>query len=203
MSENGKSRGTVSTGEKLSYAIASGGGNIVTQMLGTFLTAFLTDSVGIAAATVGTMMLVARIFDGVTDIVMGGVIDKTKTKWGKARPWILVSAPLMCIALIIVFSESGNMGETAKIVYAYISYIFLNCICFTIFMVSHTAMLSRITFDGYERQKMTSLNQIFNQFGSLFVTTFMAGMVVKLGWQLTAAVYGIVTIFVFSLDFSL
>lgn len=179
--------------EKLSYGIASGGGNIITQILGTFLTGFLTDSVGISVAAVGTMMLVARVFDGISDIIMGGIIDHTKTKYGKARPWLLVSAPLIMIALIIEFSESASMGGGAKLVYAYLSYIFLNCICFTIFMVSHTAMLSRITLNGNQRQQMAAINQIINQFGTLAVTTFMVGIVKHIGWQGAAIFYGAIT----------
>lgn len=76
----------VSVKEKMCYGIGSGGGNIITQLLGTFLIAYYTDSVGIAAAAIGTMMLLTRLLDGVSDVIMGGIIDKTKTRWGKARP---------------------------------------------------------------------------------------------------------------------
>lgn len=183
----------VSVIEKAGYGIASGGGNIITQILSTFLTSYLTDSVGVAVAAVGTMMLVARFFDGASDIIMGSIIDKTKSKWGKARPWLLISAPLICVALIITFSANAGWDDGFKLIYAYISYIFLNCITFTMFMVSHTAMLSRITLDGNERQKMASINQILNQVGALAVTTFMVALVDKLGWSGTAIVYGIAT----------
>jgi len=84
MDYQGKDNGAVPVREKISYGLASGGGNIITQILGMFLTSYLTDSVGIAAAAVGTMMLVARFFDGASDIIMGGIIDKTKTRWSMA-----------------------------------------------------------------------------------------------------------------------
>jgi len=87
----------VSVKEKICYGIGSGGGNIITQILGTFLTAYYTDSVGIAAAAVGTMMLVARLLDGISDVMMGGIVDKTRTKWGKFRPWILIGTVLNAI----------------------------------------------------------------------------------------------------------
>ena len=179
--------------EKASYGIASAGGNIITQILGMFLTSYLTDSVGVAVAAVGTMMLFARIFDGITDVIMGGIIDKTKTKVGKARPWLLVSAPLICLGLIITFSANSGWSDGGKLVYSYLTYIFLNCIAFTMFMVSHTAMLSRISLNGNERQKMASLNQILNQIGALAVTTFMVVLVQKFGWQMTAVIYGVIT----------
>ena len=72
--------------EKVSYGFGDCAANVYVAMAGTFLTAFYTDTAGIAAAAIGTMMLVARIFDGATDLVMGAIVDKTKSKYGKARP---------------------------------------------------------------------------------------------------------------------
>ena len=108
----------ISIKEKACYGIGSGGGNIITQILGTFLTAYYTDTVGIAAAAIGTMMLLTRFLDGISDILMGGIIDKTNTKWGKARPWLLISAPLICVGLILTFNVPAALGEHAKLVYA-------------------------------------------------------------------------------------
>ncbi len=162
----------VSVKEKICYGIGSGGGNIITQILGTFLTAYYTDSVGIAAAAVGTMMLVARLLDGISDVMMGGIVDKTRTKWGKARPWILISAPVICIGLILTFNVPGSLSSSAKLIYAYITYVFLNCIAFTAYMISHTALLSRVTLDVNDRQSMTSINQIVNNVVQLIVTGF-------------------------------
>lgn len=179
--------------EKLCYGISSGGGNIITQILGTFLTSYLTDSVGIAAAAVGTMMLLARFLDGASDIIMGGIIDRTHTRFGKARPWLLVSAPLILIGLIFTFSIPTGISSGAKIVWMYLSYVFLNCIVFTMYMVSNTSMLPRMTLDGHERQTMSSMNQILNQVGALAVTTFMVALVAKFGWTVTAIIYGIAT----------
>lgn len=198
-----KSAGYVPIREKLGYGIASGGGNIITQILATFLTSYLTDSVGIAVAAVGTMMLVTRIVDACSDVIMGSVVDKTHMKTGKARPWLLISAPLIAIGLVITFSANPDWGEGAKIAYMYFSYIFLNCICFTMFMVSHTAMLSRISLDGHERQKMASINQIINQFGGLAVTTFMVALVARFGWQITAVIYGAATMICILIGFFL
>ena len=114
----------VSVKEKICYGIGSGGGNIITQILGTFLTAYYTDSVGIAAAAVGTMMLVARLLDGISDVLMGGIVDKTRTKWGKARPWILISAPAILknkyfyfVAALFILALSIASGNGSMTVY--------------------------------------------------------------------------------------
>lgn len=100
-------------------------------MAGTFLTAFYTDTVGIAAAAVGTMMLLARILDGITDLMMGAIVDKTKSKYGKARPWVLRSAPFMCVGLILLFTVPSGLGSGGKLAYAYATYIFMNCLVYT------------------------------------------------------------------------
>lgn len=176
--------------EKSGYGIASMGGNIITQVLGTFYTSYLTGSVAISIAAVGTMMLVCRVLDAISDVMMGSIIDRTQTKWGKARPWLLYSAPLIFIAMILAFSANAGWAPGIKLLYAYITYIFLNCITFTMFMVSHTALLSRITLDGDQRQQMSSINQILNQVGTLAVTTFMVAIVDKVGWTMTAVIYG-------------
>lgn len=183
----------ISIKEKACYGIGSGGGNIITQLLGTFLTAYYTDTVGIAAAAIGTMMLLTRFLDGISDILMGGIIDKTNTKWGKARPWLLISAPLICVGLILTFNVPSALGENVKLVYAYLTYIFLNCITYTAYMISHTALLSRMTLDIHDRQTMTSINQIANNIVQLIVTGFTLKFVEMWGWTVVSVVYGIIT----------
>ena len=99
-----KQTGYVPAAQKWSYSIASGGGNIITTIVGSFISAYLTDSVGIGVATVSTMMLVNRVFDLFSDFLMGSLVDKTHTKYGKARPWLALSAPLIALFLILLFS---------------------------------------------------------------------------------------------------
>lgn len=189
----GRISNKVSTKEKFSYAIGSGGGNIITTVIGMFLTSYYTDSVGLAAAAVGTMMLLARLLDGVVDIFMGGIIDKTKTRWGKSRPWILISAPIICVGLILTFSVPSSFSDSGKLIYAYLTYIFINCIGMTIFMLSHTSLMARMTYDSHERQVMSSMNQIVNNVMSLIVSSIAVPMVSILGWKITAVIYGIIT----------
>lgn len=112
-----KQTGYVPAAQKWSYSIASGGGNIITTIVGSFISAYLTDSVGIGVATVSTMMLVNRVFDLFSDFLMGSLVDKTHTKYGKARPWLALSAPLIALFLILLFSVPDGMGKMGKIVY--------------------------------------------------------------------------------------
>lgn len=182
----------VSLKEKLCYAIGSGGGNIITCMVGYYMSAYYTDSVGIAAAAVGTMLLLVRIFDGITDVIMGSIIDKTTTKWGKARPWLFLSGILCAVGMFITFAVPESLTGGSQMIYAYLTYIFLNCIAYTALMVSHTSMMSRITLDNHERSVMSSMNQIANQIGSILVTVLTVRMVAASNWKMTALFFGVI-----------
>lgn len=182
----------VSLKEKLCYAIGSGGGNIITCIVGYYMAAYYTDSVGIAAATVGTILLLVRIFDGITDVIMGSIIDKTTSKWGKSRPWLFLSGFLCAIGLSMAFGVPEALGEQGKIVYIVLTYVFLNCVAYTALMVSHTSMMSRITLDNHERSVMSSMNQIANQIGSILVTVLTVRLATAYGWHTAAIFFGIV-----------
>lgn len=196
MNDNSKKvQGFVPLSQKLCYSIGSGGGNMITTIVGSFIAAYLTDSVGIGAATMSTMILVNRAFDLFTDFFMGSIVDRTKTKWGKTRPWIALSAPIIAILLILVFSVPESCGYTAKLVYVYITYTFLNAIGFTMFFIPHTSLLSRLTLNGNERQKIASMEQILNQVGGLAVTTFWVPLTTSVGYRNTAIIYGVATCF--------
>lgn len=182
----------VSLSEKLCYAIGSGGGNIITCIVGYYMAAYYTDSVGLAAATVGTILLLVRIFDGITDVIMGSIIDKTSTKWGKSRPWLFLSGFLCAIGLSMAFGVPAALGDKAKLVYVVLTYVFLNCVAYTALMVSHTSMMSRITLDNHERSVMSSMNQIANQIGSILVTVLTVKIATAYSWTAAAIFFGIV-----------
>lgn len=110
--------GKLGIGEKVSYGLGDCAANIYVGLGGTFLTGFYTDTAGIAAGAIATMMLVTRVFDGITDLMMGAVVDKTKSRFGKARPWILWTAPLMMLGLISLFTVPMSLGAGGKLLYA-------------------------------------------------------------------------------------
>ena len=111
----GEKKGRLSATEKISYGIGDCGANVIVALASSFLTGYYTDTVGIAAAAIGTMMLLCRVFDGITDLIMGALVDKTKSRFGKARPWLLWTAPLMGISLFLIFSiDISNIGSLLK-----------------------------------------------------------------------------------------
>lgn len=182
----------LSMGEKISYGFGDCAANVYVAMASSFLTAYYTDTVGLAAMAVGTMMLLARIFDGATDLVMGVIVDKTKSKYGKARPWVLWTAPLMCIGLIAMFAVPSSLNQTQGLIYAYISYIFMNCIVYTANNLPYNALLSRMTLNVQDRAQTASLRFIMTQVTTLIVSAVTANLVTTLGWFWLAAIYGVV-----------
>ena len=191
----------LSWNEKFSYGLGDCGANVVVAMCSTFLTAYYTDTVGIAAAAVGTMMLLTRIFDGITDLIMGAIVDKTHTKWGKARPWILWTAPFMAIALVLVFNVPMGMSGNGKLLYAYLTYIFQNCIVYTANNLPYNALLSRMTLDVQDRGSAASMRFVMTQITTLAINAVTAGVLATVGWFWLSVVYGFVAMIMFVISF--
>lgn len=188
MNENQK----ISMGKKIAYGCGAGGGNVMSTLLASFLLSYYTDTAGIAAAAIGTMFVICRLLDGVTDFAMGGIVDKTNTKIGKARPWLIICAPLMVIGIILILSVPQGWSQAGKLVYAYITYIFLNCIVYTIFGIAHTALLVRMTRDFKDRNTTSTVSSILNNLVGLVVGTMITGLQLKFGWTITGIILGLI-----------
>ena len=117
--------------EKIAYGLGDAGCNFVWTTVGMFLTLYYTDSVGIAAGVVGTIMMLTRLLDGVSDLVMGTIVDHTHTRWGKARPWVGLMAPFMGLGLIFLFNVPTSLSDTGKIAYASVTYVLLAVVIYT------------------------------------------------------------------------
>jgi len=140
-----------SVGTKISYSIGDIGCNFVWTFVAGFLILYYTDSVGMSAAFVGTMIFISRVLDGVTDLVMGGIIEKTNTRWGKARPWILFTCLPLAVSLVLLFNVPEGFSETGQQIYIYATYIFLTSITYTAVNLSYNAMLPRFSLTTHDR----------------------------------------------------
>lgn len=125
-----------------------------------FLTIYLTDYLGITGTVIGTMYLVARIWDAVNDPMMGIIVDKTKSPWGKYKPYLVISPVIIAIAMIMLFS-SPEIGGTGKIVWAYFFYI-LYGMAYTAYGIPYVAYSYRISNSETDRSKYISVYSIFN-----------------------------------------
>jgi len=180
--------------EKISYGLGNLSANLLITTANTFIVFFYTEISGIAAATVGTLLMLARFFDGATDLGMGVLVDKTNSKHGKARPWLLwMSIPFM-FAVILLFT-SPDIGPTGKAIYALITYIFAIGIVYTMVSVPYNSMLVTLTQDQSERGQLSISRTVFGLIGgmsigiiTLPIVNFFGGG--QTGWTLMAVVYG-------------
>ncbi len=194
-------KGRLSLGEKIAYGFGDCGANVYVAMGMSFLTAFYTDTMGLAAAAVGTMMLITRVFDGITDLIMGAIVDRTKSKYGKARPWLLWTAPLMFIGFLLLFYVPESFGQSQKLVYAYVTYIFTNCIVYTANNLPYNALLSRMTLNVQDRATTASIRFIMTQITSLIINAVTASVLASVGWFKLAVIYGIVMVVMLLISF--
>jgi glycoside/pentoside/hexuronide:cation symporter, GPH family len=167
--------------EKLFYGLGDVGNNIILMFVSSFLTLYYTDSVGISAAFIGTMMLTTRILDGASDILMGIVIDKTKTRWGKARPWILFMTIPFAISAILVFHVPTDMNGSAKMLYIYLTYILLTVVCNTAVNLAYLALLPRFSLTSNDRSSATVVRSLFAMFASLCIAMLTPIFLGRLG----------------------
>lgn len=145
------------TWEKICYGLGGLGANFVWTFMSLYVTMYYTNSVGIAAAAVGTMMLFARFLDGVSDIFFSWVIQKSKFKGGKITPWFVISAPLLALSLLLSFNVPMFLSDTGKLIYIYITYTFTAAVSYTIFNLAFSSILPLMSTDEGDRVKASSV----------------------------------------------
>ena len=165
--------------EKIGYALGDGAANIAWRGVSTFLFIFYTDVFGLHPATVGLLMLIARFGDGIIDVLMGIVCDRTNTRYGKFRPWILWTAIPLGITLSLLFT-SPNLSSTGKVVYAYATYL-LFFLIYTANNIPYGALMAVMTGDDKERTSLGSYRM---------VGAFTGGMVVQGALLFLVAYFG-------------
>ena len=182
---------------KIGYGSGDVAGNVVYAFLTSFMMVYLTDSVGLAAGVVGTLIAVSKLFDGFTDIFFGSMIDKTHSKMGKAKPWMLYGYIGCAITLVCCFAVPVSFGTTAKYAWFFISYTLLNGVFYTANNIAYSALTSLITKNSKERVQMGSYRFIFAFSTSLLIQAITVEFVDKCGgdaaaWRTVAIIYAII-----------
>jgi GPH family glycoside/pentoside/hexuronide:cation symporter len=165
--------------EKIGYALGDTAANITWRGVSTFLLVFYTDVFGISAAAAGLLLLITRFSDGVTDIIMGMIADRTQTRYGKFRPWILWSTPALGILLVLTFS-TPSFSESGKLVYAYVTYILLMLV-YTANNIPYSALMGVMTPDHEERASLSGFRFAGAFLGGFLVQVFLIYLVDFLG----------------------
>ena len=175
---------------KVAYGVGTGGGCVFNQIAAAFLLNYYTDTAMIGAAAIGTMFLICRVFDGISDFIMGGIVDKTHTKIGKARPWLILSGPLTLLGIVLLMNVPLGLSEGGKLVYAYATYIFMNCIVYTMYGIANTALLPLLTRNTKESVMLSTFSAIGNNGIGLIAGVAITPLVMNLGWTAASWILG-------------
>ncbi len=165
--------------EKIGYGLGDAAANLVWRGALAYLAVFYTDTFGISAAAAAMLFLVVRLSDGVTDIIMGMIADRTSTPMGKFRPWILASTPFLGLFMILCFT-TPSFSDTGKLIYAYITYIGLT-LAYTANNVPYSALMGVMTADDHERTKLSGFRFAGAFLGGLLVMGFLPMLVAFFG----------------------
>lgn len=196
----------LSVKEKLGYGFGDAAANFVFQTMLIFQLGFYTDVFGITAAAAGTLLLVGRFWDALFDPFMGVVADRTKTRWGKFRPWVLWSAIPFAIMFFLTFT-TPDFEPSGKLVYAYVTYILLMTV-YSVNNLPYSALNGVMTGDVNDRTSLSSFRFFFAMAAAFVVQGLTLPMVGKLGqgdnakgWSLTIGVFAVLSIVFFVITF--
>ena len=194
---------------KLGYGSGDLAGNMVYAFLSSFVMLYLTNTVGLNPGIIGTLIMVSKLFDGVSDIFFGTMIDKTKSKLGKARPWMLYAYIGCAVTLVANFAIPASLGRTAQYAWFFIAYTMLNAVFFTANNIAYASLVTFCTRNSKERVEMGSFRFIFAFLTSLIIQSITVQFVRMAGggaaaWRTVAIIYAVIglivnTISVFSI----
>lgn len=192
--------------ERFSYGCGDFGCNIIYTAMSAFLLFYYTDYAGVSALAVGTIMMVSRIFDGVSDIIMGVIVDRTKSRFGKARPWLLRMCVPFAVSGVLLFSVPVSWASAPKLVYVFITYNLVSTVIYTAINVPYSALNALMTQDPYERSVLSIFRNLLATAGTLTINTFTLPLVERFGnnpsaWTKTFCVFGLLAIAAFVINF--
>ncbi|MBU7591518.1 MFS transporter [Metabacillus halosaccharovorans] len=188
----------------IQYAIGNFGLNLFFMVISSYLLYFYTDVFGISAAAAGTLFLITRLIDGITDVTAGFIVDVTNSRWGKFRPYIIFGAVPLAISGVLCFTVP-NFSDTGMLVYAYATYIFFG-LMYTVVNIPYSSMMTVISQDYQERSTLSSIKVVFGTVATLIATSATLPFVKSFssestGFLVVSGIFGIVTIITLIITF--
>lgn len=182
---------------KIGYGSGDIAGNVIYALLSAFVMIFLTDTVGMNAGIIGSLIAASKLLDGVSDIFFGVLIDKTSTKMGKARPWMFYGYFGCAICLVAIFCIPANISVFAQYTWFFVAYTVLNAGFYTANNIAYSALTALITKNNQERVEMGSIRFMFAFGTSMLIQTITVSFVAAFGggaaaWRTVAIIYAVV-----------
>ena len=198
-----KTTSLVGLREKIGYGFGDMASSMFWKLFGSYLMIFYTDVFGMSAAVVGTMFLITRIWDSIFDPIVGIVADRTESRWGKFRPYLLYLAVPFALIGILTF-VTPNFSMTGKIVYAYITYS-LMMMAYSAINVPYASLLGVISPNPKDRNVLSTYRMLFAYLGSFIalllfmpmVNMFSIGRTEQMGWTLSVSVIAVICAMLF------
>ena len=189
MKEDGKIKWSI----RFAYGCGDTACNVVFGMISTLLTLFYTDYVGINPATIGLIMLISRMFDGVSDAIMGLIVERTKSKWGKSRPWILWMSVPFAVSAVLLFAVPHSTAMVQAI-YIFVTYNLINTVCYTAINLPYSSLSAMMTRISSERDMLSVVRMGLSPFGRILAVTCTMPVVKLFGndqsaWIKTMAIW--------------
>ncbi|MGI6544849.1 MAG: MFS transporter [Fastidiosipilaceae bacterium] len=189
----------VSLKEKISYGLGDTACNVVYGICSTLLTFFYTDYMGINPLVIGMIFLITRFLDGISDIIMGFITDRTKSKYGKARPWILWMAVPYAVTFVLLFLVPAGASEITQAIYIFVTYNLVNTVVYTALNLPYSTMGSLITRNQESRASTQAWRIFCGPMGKMLVTVSTLPLVKALGdtqrsWIIVSIIFAVIAL---------
>ena len=172
--------GRISFTTKIAYGSGDVACNIVYGMISTLLVLFYTDYAGVSPYLVGIVMMLSRIFDGVSDVIMGYIVSKTHSRWGQSRPWIIWMAAPYALGAVLLFTVP-HTGEMLQFIYMFITYNFCTTVCYTAINLPYGSLSAMMTRDSGQRDMLSVFRMGMSPIGRIIAVTFTLPLVKAFG----------------------
>ena len=166
-------------GERLAYGSGGFAFNMINGIIGSFLTIYFTSAAGLNAGIIATILAVSKVFDGISDLIMGRIVDRTETKMGKARVWLFRMCIPFAVSTMLLFFVPQNFPDMVKYIYVFLIYNITNAVCLTGMLVPFYSMVGLVTSNSYERGLLGNIQQIFQTLGNVFVNSTFVVLLTK------------------------
>ncbi|HEX3021871.1 MAG TPA: glycoside-pentoside-hexuronide (GPH):cation symporter [Lachnospiraceae bacterium] len=195
--------GKLSFLERFGYGMGDYSGNLIYSSISAFLLLYYTNVVGASAAMAASIIAISKILDGISDLIMGYIVDRTHSKYGKARPWILRLCVPFAISAVLMFSVPSSLSGKGLFIYMFLTYNLVSTIFFTGINVPYAAMNGLMTTNQYERGLLGNFRMLLATAGTMTVNSYVLKMVKALGngdqfnqagWTKTYVIIAIATV---------
>ncbi|MBQ4405286.1 MAG: MFS transporter [Selenomonadaceae bacterium] len=190
---------------RICYGFGDTACNVVAGAM-TILTFFYTDYAGVEPTTVGLVMLLSRCFDGVSDVIMGFIVERTNSKWGKSRPWVLWSSIPFCVSIVLIYCVPQGVSDFTQFVYLFITYNFCNTVCYTALNLPYGSLSAMMTRSSHERDMLSVTRMALSPIGKIISISATLPLIKVFGdnqtaWIIVMSIWAVLALFLLLLCF--